>query len=95
MKMWPGCATGHADGTDGLTLMHDVALFHVDAREVKEDAGQAHAVVDHQEITLKGKRTGGGKDDNTIGRRGDGRSSGPCDINARMRRAGFAAINAL
>ena len=95
MKMRPGRATGHADRTDRLTLTHHVAYLHVDSRKMQKRAVQAHAVVDHQEITLKRERRGGGKDDDTIGRRGDGRSGGPCDINTRMRRAGFAAINAL
>jgi hypothetical protein len=78
------CATGCADNSDGLTLFHDVANLHKQARAVKKGTVETHAMIDHQQIAFEREWMISSENDNAIGWRDVGRPCAASEIDTAM-----------
>lgn len=96
MQVRAGGPTGRADPADELALPDCIPHPHCVIGTVQECAVQAHAVIQHQQPTLKREGVFSRERNHAIGRGNKGRAAGAGrDIRTRMITAGRAVIDPL
>ena len=93
--MRPRRAPCPPDRTELLPLNDPVADFHVEPLAMEESARQPHAMVDDQQIALKGEWGGGSEHDNPVGGCDERCSGRHRNVGAAVIGAGLALINTL